>query len=510
MTAPRLLLALLVALLAIAGPALPAAAQSQMTWAVHISLAPQWFDPGEHTGIITLMKVLYAVHDALVKPMPGNPMAPSLAESWTASKDGLSYEFVLRKGVVFHNGDPFTAEDVKFSFERYKGAAAKLLKEKVAAVEILDPHRVRFRLKEPWPDFMAFYGTPATGAAWIVPKKYVEKVGDDAYKRAPVGAGPYKLAAFNPGVELVLEAHDRYWRKVPTVKRLVWRVVPEDLARLAMLKRGEVDVAYSLRGPLGEEVQRTAGLKLVPTVISATQWLDFGPLQWDPKSPWHDRRVRLAAALAFDKQAINQAETLGHSRPTGSIIPSAFEYALPIPAYPYDPARAKKLLAEAGYPNGFDAGDYACDASYSSVAEAIANYLAAVGIRTRMRPMERAAFLGQWREKKIRSLLQAGAGGQGNAASRVLNYLAKDGLYTWGSFPDMDDLAIQQASELDPKRREALLHQIQKLAHERVLHAPLWELGFLNGVGSRVEESGLGLIAYHPYSAPYEDLKLKR
>jgi peptide/nickel transport system substrate-binding protein len=142
--------------------------------------------------------------------------------------------------------------------------------------------------------------------------------------------------------ELVLEAHDRFWRKTPAVKRLVWRVVPEDLTRLAMLKRGEVDVAYSLRGPLGEEVVRTPGLKLVPTVISGTQWLDFGPLQWDPKSPWHDRRVRLAAALAFDKNAINQAETLGHSKPTGSIIPSAFEYALAIPPYPYDPARAKK------------------------------------------------------------------------------------------------------------------------------------------------------------------------
>jgi peptide/nickel transport system substrate-binding protein len=507
MTALRLLLALLVILLA--GPA-SASAQSQMVWAVHVSLAPQWFDPAEHTGIITLMKVLYAVHDALVKPMPGNPMAPSLAESWTASKDGLSYEFVLRKGVVFHNGEPFTAEDVKFSFERYRGAAAKLLKEKVASVDIIDPHRVRFRLKEPWPDFMAFYGTPATGAAWIVPKKYVEKVGDDAYKKAPVGAGPYKLASFNPGVELVLEAHERYWRKVPTVKRMVWRVVPEDLARLAMLKRGEADVAYSLRGPLGEEVQRTPGLKLMPTVISATQWLDFGPLQWDPKSPWHDRRVRLAAALAFDKKAINQAETLGHSKPTGSIIPSAFEYALPIAPYPYDPAQAKKLLAEAGFSGGFDAGEYACDSSYCSVAETIANYLAAVGIRTKIRPMERAAFLSQWREKKIRSLLQAGAGGQGNAASRVLNYLAKDGLYTWGSSPDMDDLAVQQARELDPKRREAILHQIQKLAHERVLHAPLWELGFLNAIGPRVEESGLGLIAYHPYSAPYEDLKLKR
>src|SRR5262249_45750559 len=142
-------------------------AQSQMTWAVHVSLAPTWFDPAEHTGIVTLMMVLYAVHDAMLKPMPGNHMAPSLAESWSASKDGLSYAFVVRKGVVFHNGAPVTAEDVKFSFERYRGAAAKVLKERVSAVEIVDPYRVRFRLKEPWPDFLTFYASPATGAAWI-------------------------------------------------------------------------------------------------------------------------------------------------------------------------------------------------------------------------------------------------------------------------------------------------------------------------------------------------------
>jgi peptide/nickel transport system substrate-binding protein len=357
---------------------------------------------------------------------------------------------------------------------------------------------------------MTFYATPASGAAWIVPKKYVEKVGDDGFKKAPVGAGPYKLVAHNPGLELVFETHDRYWRKSPTVKRMVWRVVTEDLTRLAMLKRGEVDVAYSLRGPLGEEVTRTPGLKLVPTVISGTQWLSFGPLMWDPKSPWHDRRVRLAAALAFDKNAINQAETLGHSKPTGAIIPSAFEYALAIPAYPYDPAQAKKLLAEAGYPNGFDAGDYACDSSYSSVAETIANYLTAVGIRTKLRPMERAAFLQQWRDKKIRGLLQSGAGGMGNAATRVENYFVQAGVYAWGGYPDIDDLFAQQARELDPKRRETLLHQIQRLGHERVMHAPLWELGFLNATGPRVEESGLGLIALHPYSAPYEDLKLKK
>src|SRR5204863_9214458 len=192
---PLLLLALLALVPATPG-SVAAQSQSQMTWAFHVTLAPTWFDPAEHTGIITLMKVLYAVHDAMVKPMPGNPMAPSLAESWTVSKDGLVYEFVVRKGVLFHNGDTLTAEDVKFSFERYRGAAAGLLKDKVAAVEIVDPYRVRFRLKEAWPDFMTFYGSPASGAGWVVPKKYVEKVGDEGFKKAPVGAGPYKLASF--------------------------------------------------------------------------------------------------------------------------------------------------------------------------------------------------------------------------------------------------------------------------------------------------------------------------
>ena len=156
-----------------------------MTWGIHISLAPTFFDPAETPGVISPFMVLYALHDGLVKPMPGNAMAPSLAESWTASKDGLTYEFVLRKGVKFHNGDPVTADDVKYSFERYKGGGAATLKARVASVEVVDAQRVRFRMKEPWPDFMTFYATPATGAAWIVPRKYVEKVGPTASRRRP-------------------------------------------------------------------------------------------------------------------------------------------------------------------------------------------------------------------------------------------------------------------------------------------------------------------------------------
>jgi peptide/nickel transport system substrate-binding protein len=203
-----LALILILALAAAARPGRAEAAEGQATWAVHITLAPTWFDPAETPGIITPFMVLYAMHDALVKPMPGQPMAPSLAESWTASKDGLVYEFAIRNNVRFHNGEVMTAEDVKFSFERYRGASAALLKGKVAKVEAVGPLRVPFTLKQPWPDFMAFYATPATGAAWVVPKQYVEQVGEDGFKKAPVGAGPYKFVSFKPGVELTLEAHE--------------------------------------------------------------------------------------------------------------------------------------------------------------------------------------------------------------------------------------------------------------------------------------------------------------
>jgi peptide/nickel transport system substrate-binding protein len=508
--APGLTVAALVLFLVLtAASAAAAAPEGQILWAVHVSLAPTWFDPAETPALLTPFMVLYALHDALVKPMPGNAMASSLAESWSVSKDGLVYEFVLRKGVRFHNGDPVTAEDVKFSFERYKGAAGKTLKERMAAVEVVDLARVRFRLKAPWPDFMTFFGTPSTGAAWIVPKKYVEKVGDDGFKRAPVGAGPYKFVSFNPGVELVLEAYEQYWRKPPTVKRLVMRSVPDEATRLAMLKRGEADIAYSIRGPLAEEVKRTPGLSLRPTVGPFTEWILFGD-QWDPKSPWHDRRVRLAANLAVDRDTLNQAEYLGASRVTGSIIPSGFQFYWPAPRYAHDPDKARQLLAEAGYPRGFDAGDISSDFVYAPIIEAVANSLQTVGIRLKVRPMERAAFVTAHQEKKLRNLLRQASAAFGNAATRIEAFVHAKGMFAYGGYPDIDGLFEEQATMTDPKRREAALHKIQQLMHERTMHMPLFETAFLNGVGPKVAESGLGLIPNHLYSAPFEDLRLKK
>jgi peptide/nickel transport system substrate-binding protein len=495
--------------LVLIAPALALAApEGQMTYALHFSLAPTLFEPAETPGVVSPFMILYALHDALVKPMPGKNMAPSLAESWTVSPDGLVYEFVLRKGVRFHTGDPVTADDAKFSFERYRGVSAKMLKDKVAAVETPDSGRIRFRLKQPWPDFMTFYATPATGANWVVPRKYVERVGEEGFKKAPVGAGPYRFVSFTPGVELVLEATDAYWRKTPSVKRLVFKSAPDVATRLVMLKSGDADLAYALPGELGAEVQRTPGLTLRPTPFTSTHWILFAD-QWETGSPWHDRRVRLAATHAVDRPAINQAESLGFSKITGSIIPTSFEFYWQPPPYPFDPAKAKQLLAEAGYPKGFEAGDLWCDVSTTGAAEATLNYLQAAGIKTKLRPLERAGFLQSFREKKLKNLIYSISGIFGNAATRIEAFTAGSGAYAYGSYPDIDGLFREQAGELDPKKREVVLHRIQQLMHEKVMYLPIWQLSVLNGYGPRVAESGLGLIADYPWAAPYEDVKLK-
>lgn len=487
-----------------------AAAQpsGQMTWAVHVTISPTWFDPAETPGIITPFMFLYAIHDALVKPMPGNMLTPSLAESWSESVDGLTYEFVLRQGVTFHNGAPVTAEDVQFSFGRYKGTAAREFKERVRTVEVVNPRTVRFHLHEPWPDFMTFYGTPATGAGWIVPKKYVEQVGDDGFKQQPIGAGPYRFVSQEPGIGVVFEAYDKYWRKTPSLRRLVFKGVPEETTRVAMLKRQEADITFGLGGALAEEVRRDPALKL-EAVYPPAVWFVYFAEQWDPKSPWHDRRVRLAANYAIDKQAINEAETLGLSKLTGSIIPREFDFMLPLEPYPYDPQKARQLLKEAGYANGFDAGDITPNPPFYAFAEGVATFLGAVGIKVKVRAVERAAFFTSWREKKLTNLILGVSGAPGNAATRIESFAVTGGSYAYGGHADIDALFQQQARERDRRKREALLHEIQRLMHDKVLYAPLFDPAFLCASGPRVGMSGFGLIPQFAYAGPYEDIQLK-
>src|SRR5258706_426735 len=278
----------------------------------------------------------------------------------------------------------------------------------------------------------------STVPRWIVPRKYVEKVGDEGFKRAPIGAGPYKVVTFKPGLELTLAAHEQYWRKTPAVKTLVMRSIPDESVRLAMLKRGEADIAYVFRGALAEELKRTAGLTLKPYQLALPVWYVFTE-QWDPKSPWTDRRVRLAANLAIDRQAVNQAETLGLSKLTASIIPQNFDFSWPAPLYPFDQKRARQLLTEAGYPNGFDAGTITVDLANASFAEAVTSYFGAVGIRATIRPMERGAFFKEYGDKRLKQIIQSTSAALGNAATRLDAFVAAGGLFPYGRAPPTGD-----------------------------------------------------------------------
>ena len=257
------------------------------------------------------------------------------------------------------------------------------------------------------------------------------------------------------------------------------KVIPDETTRLAALKGGEVDIIYSIRGELASDLRNTPGLTLKPTVVLGAFHLNF-PDQWDPKSPWHDQRVRKAASLAIDRKATNDALTLGYSKITGSMIPYNFEFFWQPPMPEYDPEQAKSCWLKPDIRTDLTPADYYCDIAYANLAEAILDNLLAVGIRTKLRPLERAAFFSGYGEKKFKNIIQYASGAFGNAATRIEAFVAKGGAYVYGSYPDIDDLFQQQATVLDYKKREAILHKIQQLMHERTITAPIWQLAFIN------------------------------
>src|SRR5882672_8800154 len=352
-----------------------AAARGKLVLAWHAGFASRWLDPQEHDGTATPDNFFTAIHDALIKNQ-GTELYDhlALAEHFTVAPDAKSATFTLRKGIKFHNGDPVTPQDVKFSYENYRGAKADVFKKRTERIEIVDDRTIRLHFKEPFLDFPYLFGTAnVAGAAWVVPEKYYKQVGADAFKQKPIGAGPYKLVNHEPGVKVELEAFDGYYRPV-NVKQLVMVSVPEAATRVAMLERGEADIVY-----------------LVP-VLSGSFFVEFPGFQ-DPKNPFHDKRVREAVSLAIDRRAMNQAETAGLGKVTGNWINPDVQYAIEWPEFPRNVDKSKQLLREAGYPNGFDVEWLTPLPTFYSRGERLVAQLREVGIRARMQTMERGIFL---------------------------------------------------------------------------------------------------------------------
>jgi peptide/nickel transport system substrate-binding protein len=294
---------------------------------------------------------------------------------------------------------------------------------------------------------------------------------------------------------------------VPIVKTWVMKSVPDANIRAVMLKTGDTDFAVALDGVDAESVKRDPRMQIVASKHASIFWVEFTE-QWDPKSPWHDKRLRMAVNHALNRKQINEAACLGFCPPAGVIVPRVMDFALQVEPPAYDRQKAKQLLADAGYPNGLDAGEFVPIPGFPTVAESVVNDLVAAGIRVRMRATERAAFYADWKDKKLRGLFMVAVGNSGNAASRVDSFIQSKGAYAYGGYPDIDDLFQQQARERDPKRREALLFQIQQLTIDRVMFVPVMDYRQLRGVGPRLADHALDTLPLVPYPA-YEDMRLK-
>ena len=483
-----------------------AAPEGVVRQAIHWGVSADWLDPATTGYTISAYMAMYLFHDALLKPMPDGLYSPCLAESWTISPDAKVYEFKLRKGVKFHNGDTLTAEDVVFSFWRYRAGLNKFIHGKTEKVEAVNPNLVRFHFKEPFPDFLDYLLPGTTTIAYIVPKKYIEKVGETAFKRSPVGCGPYKFVEFVPGVKVVAEAFEGFWRKVPSVKRLEFTTVSEAATRLAMVRRGEMDVATLMIDVLYQDVKKDPKLRLL-VPLSPSQRLVYLPAQWDPKSPWADARVRKAASLAVDRQALVDIHMPG-SHPLGYLGVDSDPFVVKFPADPYDPAAAKKLLAEAGYSKGVQGGKlYPSNGAYLAYGEQVATYWKAVGINVEVVIMDRVS----WQKAREGGKMKDGTFIDPTAAPTIggrLDYLFTTGNY--GNYPDIQTLWDQYRKEVSFKTRKDLIGKIQTLIHDKTMLIPLTSNNSPAAFSPKVKGNPYKVQPLIWFTAPFEDIELNK
>jgi peptide/nickel transport system substrate-binding protein len=452
------------------------------------------------------------MHDALVKPMPGKSFSPSLAESYEIAPDNKSATFKLRQGIKFHDGSPVTPDDVKFTYEQYRGASASLLKSKLERIDLPDNRTVKFIFKEPFLDFLTVYGSPASGAAWVVPKAYYEKVGKDGFKNAPIGAGPYRFVRQTPGNEIEFEAFPDYWRKSPSVKTIVVRGVPEAATRLSLLQTGEIDALYQVPGELIDTVKKDTKLRL-SAAMSASTWIEMIPDR--PDSPLSDPRIRQAVSLAVDRKAINEAELGGMSPIEGNWIPAEWPGAVQRPIPSMDVEKAKQLMAEAGQSSGFDVSMITALPPNNSWAERVASQLRALNIKTNVNVMERAAFYDGLAPgpNRLKGFVIQFSAAPGDAAARIRENVLCKGAFSGTCVADVDQRMAKYDASTDVAERKQILDDVQNSLVDQWVLVPLVRSVLIVAAGPRLAnpkmEDIVGSIPQYIWFGPWEDLQVK-
>jgi peptide/nickel transport system substrate-binding protein len=440
----------------------------------------------------------------------------ALADRFDFAEDARSATFRLREGITFHDGSPVTPDDVKWSYEHYHGAWAQALHDETDRVKILDKRTVQFEFKRPFLDFPRLIGTAnVCGAGWVVPANYYEKVGKEGFAAKPIGAGPYKLASQEPGTKIEFEAFADYYAPVH-IKKFTIVSAPDAATRVAMLERGEADIIYFIPGELVARVQRDPRIMLAP-VVSGNWWLQFPGFQ-DPKNPFHDKRVREAISLAIDRQAMNDAECAGLGKVDGNWINDDVEYSIEWPKWEHNVAKAKKLMADAGYPSGFNIDWLTPAPPYYSRGERILSQLQAIGIRGKLQTLERAVYTkrrqGGLKEWPGINIMLTGARIGATWANWYEATFKCGGFLSADAFcvKDLDAKYDRYLASDKPATRKALAEEIQWEILENYYFVPVFRHAFMNAIGPRIKaakwQDVFPSYISTGYAYPWEDIEL--
>lgn len=475
---------------AILSPSLVPAAQAAGTLTIAQSQDPGSWDPID-TFLVYWGSVGSQIFDGLIQRGPDMKLVPGLATSWEFRDNDTRIRFKLRDGVKFHDGEPFNADAVKFTFDRLLGTEGTKGPQRsnytaIDHVEIVDPLTVDFVMKQADPVLLtklAGYG------AMIVPPKYIQEKGDDVFNLAPVGTGPFKFVEYKPKVSLTLEKFDGYWGGAPKLDKLVYRFITEPSTQLAELQAGRIDIATPIPVNLVQTIQETKDLKVVSVPGPTVNALRFNTRDGITK----DADVRKALILAVDREAIVKTILLGQAKPIASFQGElSFGYDPALKGLPFDPAQAKALLTKAGVKPGATVQiDFrGNDATFREVAQAVAGYLQAVGVKATLKPYDTNVLLNDIIPAgKTGEMYQNGWGGwtfdYDNTA--YLMYHKGERWNPYGDDAKLDALLEEQRKIYDQTKREAILREVARYVADQALELPLYNLNTILGVSQRVK-----------------------